>query len=88
SMNEVPSRRAGKVKETKLAVGDKVKAGSQIMVFGVADAAPAAAAQPAAAAPAAAAPASAPAAKAAPAAAPAAGNDFVENNAYVHESPV
>ncbi|HAT1514166.1 TPA: dihydrolipoyllysine-residue acetyltransferase, partial [Morganella morganii] len=62
--------------------------GSLIMVFEVAGAAPAPAAQPAAAAPAAAAPASAPAAKAAPAAAPAAGNDFVENDAYVHASPV
>ncbi|MEZ2634205.1 pyruvate dehydrogenase complex dihydrolipoyllysine-residue acetyltransferase [Morganella morganii] len=85
---EVPSPMAGKVKEIKVAVGDKVKTGSLIMVFEVAGAAPASAAQPAAAAPAAAAPASAPAAKAAPAAAPAAGNDFVENDAYVHASPV
>ncbi|HCU1239880.1 TPA: pyruvate dehydrogenase complex dihydrolipoyllysine-residue acetyltransferase [Morganella morganii] len=81
---EVPSPMAGKVKEIKVAVGDKVKTGSLIMVFEVAGAAPAPAAQPAAAA----APASAPAAKAAPAAAPAAGNDFVENDAYVHASPV
>ncbi|HHQ6056863.1 pyruvate dehydrogenase complex dihydrolipoyllysine-residue acetyltransferase [Morganella morganii] len=80
---EVPSPMAGKVKEIKVAVGDKVKTGSLIMVFEVAGAAPAPAAQPAAA-PAAAAPASAPAAKAAPAA----GNDFVENDAYVHASPV
>ncbi|WP_368889055.1 pyruvate dehydrogenase complex dihydrolipoyllysine-residue acetyltransferase [Morganella morganii] len=85
---EVPSPMAGKVKEIKVAVGDKVKTGSLIMVFEVAGAAPAPAAQPAATAPAAAAPASAPAAKAAPAAAPAAGNDFVENDAYVHASPV
>ncbi|MBT0500429.1 pyruvate dehydrogenase complex dihydrolipoyllysine-residue acetyltransferase [Morganella morganii subsp. morganii] len=85
---EVPSPMAGKVKEIKVAVGDKVKTSSLIMVFEVAGAAPAPAAQPAAAAPAAAAPASAPAAKAAPAAAPAAGNDFVENDAYVHASPV
>ncbi|HAT3808958.1 TPA: pyruvate dehydrogenase complex dihydrolipoyllysine-residue acetyltransferase [Morganella morganii] len=85
---EVPSPMAGKVKEIKVAVGDKVKTGSLIMVFEVAGAAPAPVAQPAAAAPAAAAPASAPAAKAAPAAAPAAGNDFVENDAYVHASPV
>ncbi|HCU0877013.1 TPA: pyruvate dehydrogenase complex dihydrolipoyllysine-residue acetyltransferase [Morganella morganii] len=85
---EVPSPMAGKVKEIKVAVGDKVKTGSLIMVFEVAGAAPAPAAQPAAAAPATAAPASAPAAKAAPAAAPAAGNDFVENDAYVHASPV
>ncbi|QXO71974.1 pyruvate dehydrogenase complex dihydrolipoyllysine-residue acetyltransferase [Morganella morganii] len=75
---EVPSPMAGKVKEIKVAVGDKVKTGSLIMVFEVAGAAPAPAAQPAAAAPAA----------AAPAAAPAAGNDFVENDAYVHASPV
>ncbi|HDS3826136.1 TPA: pyruvate dehydrogenase complex dihydrolipoyllysine-residue acetyltransferase [Morganella morganii] len=81
---EVPSPMAGKVKEIKVAVGDKVKTGSLIMVFEVAGASPAPAAQPAAAAPAAA----APAAKAAPAAAPAAGNDFVENDAYVHASPV
>ncbi|EPU3935866.1 pyruvate dehydrogenase complex dihydrolipoyllysine-residue acetyltransferase [Morganella morganii] len=85
---EVPSPMAGKVKEIKVAVGDKVKTGSLIMVFEVAGAAPAPAAQSAAAAPAAAAPASAPAAKAAPAAAPAAGNDFVENDAYVHASPI
>ncbi|EPW8572142.1 pyruvate dehydrogenase complex dihydrolipoyllysine-residue acetyltransferase [Morganella morganii] len=85
---EVPSPMAGKVKEIKVAVGDKVKTGSLIMVFEVAGAAPAPAAQPAAAAPAAAAPASAPAAKAVPAAAPTAGNDFVENDAYVHASPV
>ncbi|EML5156974.1 pyruvate dehydrogenase complex dihydrolipoyllysine-residue acetyltransferase [Morganella morganii] len=88
---EVPSPMAGKVKEIKVAVGDKVKTGSLIMVFEVAGAAPAPAAQPAAAPAAAApaaAPASAPAAKAAPAAAPAAGNDFVENDAYVHASPV
>ena len=85
---EVPSPMAGKVKEIKVAVGDKVKTGSLIMVFEVAGAAPAPAAQPAAAAPAAAAPASAPAAKAAPAAAPAACNDFFENDAYVHASPV
>ena len=82
---EVPSPMAGKIKEIKVAVGDKVKTGSLIMVFEVAGAAPA---QAAVSAPAAAAPVAAPAAKAAPAAAPATGNDFVENDAYIHASPV
>ncbi|WP_413492825.1 pyruvate dehydrogenase complex dihydrolipoyllysine-residue acetyltransferase [Morganella psychrotolerans] len=81
---EVPSPMAGKIKEIKVAVGDKVKTGSLIMVFEVAGTAPAPVAQ--AAAPAAAAPVAAPAAKAAPA--PATGNDFVENDAYIHASPV
>jgi len=69
---EIPSSTAGVVKEIKIAVGDKVKEGSVVLVVeaeGAAAAAPAPAAAPAAAAPAAAAP--APAA-AAPAAAPAA----------------
>ncbi|RIX84801.1 dihydrolipoyllysine-residue acetyltransferase [Acidovorax cavernicola] len=71
---EIPSSTAGVVKEVKVAVGDKVKEGSVVLVVeveaeGAAAAAPAPAAAPAAAAPAAAAP--APAA-AAPAAAPAA----------------
>ncbi|WP_415719995.1 pyruvate dehydrogenase complex dihydrolipoyllysine-residue acetyltransferase [Photobacterium ganghwense] len=78
---EVPAPFAGKVKEIKIAAGDKVSTGSLIMVFEVAGAAPVAAA-PAAAAPA---PAAAPAA--AQAAAPAA-SDFVENNEYSHASPV
>lgn len=71
---EIPSSHAGVVKELKVAVGDKVKQGSVIVVVEAADAgapapAPAAAAPaPAAAAPQAAAPAPAPAA-AAPAAA-------------------
>ncbi|PHM31124.1 pyruvate dehydrogenase complex dihydrolipoyllysine-residue acetyltransferase [Xenorhabdus innexi] len=81
---EVPAPFAGTVKEIKIAVGDKVKTGSLIMVFEVAGAAPVAA--PAAAAPA---PAAAPA-KAAPAPAkPAEGkNEFAENDAYVHATPV
>ncbi|PIF73414.1 pyruvate dehydrogenase E2 component (dihydrolipoamide acetyltransferase) [Variovorax sp. 54] len=69
---EIPSSTAGVVKEIKIAVGDKVKQGSVVLVVeaeGAAAAAPAPAAAPAAAAPAAAAP--APVA-AAPAAAPAA----------------
>ena len=81
---EVPSPMAGKIKEIKVAVGDKVKTGSLIMVFEVAGAAPA----PVAQTPAPAAPVAAPVAKAAPAAAPATGNDFVENDAYIHASPV
>ncbi|MBV1840260.1 pyruvate dehydrogenase complex dihydrolipoyllysine-residue acetyltransferase [Photobacterium ganghwense] len=85
---EVPAPFAGKVKEIKIAAGDKVSTGSLIMVFEVAGAAPApVAAAPAAAAPAAAAPAPAAAPAAAQAAAPAA-SDFVENNEYSHASPV
>ncbi|KLV06330.1 pyruvate dehydrogenase complex dihydrolipoyllysine-residue acetyltransferase [Photobacterium ganghwense] len=80
---EVPAPFAGKVKEIKIAAGDKVSTGSLIMVFEVAGAAPA----PVAAAPAAAAPAPAAAPAAAQAAAPAA-SDFVENNEYSHASPV
>lgn len=83
---EVPSPFAGVVKEIKINVGDKVNTGSLVMVFEVAGEAPKAAAS---AAPAQAA-ASAPAApKAVPAAsAPAAKAEFVENNAYVHATPV
>jgi pyruvate dehydrogenase E2 component (dihydrolipoamide acetyltransferase) len=84
---EVPAPFAGVVKEIKVAAGDKVSTGSLVMVFEVAGAAPAAAAAPAKAeaAPAAAAPkAAAPAASAAPAAKA----EFVENNAYVHATPV
>ncbi|MBC8949701.1 pyruvate dehydrogenase complex dihydrolipoyllysine-residue acetyltransferase [Xenorhabdus sp. TS4] len=77
---EVPAPFAGTVKEIKIAAGDKVKTGSLIMVFEVAGAAPVAA--PAAAP----APAAEPA-KAAPA--PAEGkNEFAENDAYVHATPV
>ncbi|MBE8596407.1 pyruvate dehydrogenase complex dihydrolipoyllysine-residue acetyltransferase [Xenorhabdus sp. BG5] len=80
---EVPAPFAGTVKEIKIAAGDKVKTGSLIMVFEVAGAAPTAA------------PAAAPvpavaSAKAAPAASkPAEGkNEFAENDAYVHATPV
>lgn len=86
---EVPAPFAGVVKEIKIAVGDKVKTGSLIMTFEVAGAAPVAQA-PAATAPAPAS--SAPAAPAAPAkaqaTAPAAKEEFVENDAYVHATPV
>lgn len=89
---EVPAPFAGVVKEIKIAVGDKVKTGSLIMTFEVAGAAPVAQAAPAAAAPAAAAPAPASSAPAAPAkaqaTAPVAKEEFVENDAYVHATPV
>ncbi|NBM69043.1 MULTISPECIES: pyruvate dehydrogenase complex dihydrolipoyllysine-residue acetyltransferase [Proteus] len=83
---EVPAPFAGVVKEIKIAVGDKVKTGSLIMMFEVAGAAPVAQA------PAATAPAPASSALAAPAkaqaTAPAAKEEFVENDAYVHATPV
>ncbi|EMJ5970428.1 TPA: pyruvate dehydrogenase complex dihydrolipoyllysine-residue acetyltransferase [Proteus mirabilis] len=81
---EVPAPFAGVVKEIKIAVGDKVKTGSLIMTFEVAGAAPAAQAP---AAPTSAAPAPSAPAKA-PASAPAAKEEFVENEAYVHATPV
>ncbi|MGR7919956.1 pyruvate dehydrogenase complex dihydrolipoyllysine-residue acetyltransferase [Zobellella denitrificans] len=84
---EVPAPFAGVVKEIKVAAGDKVSTGSLVMVFEAEGAAPAAA--PAAAPKAEAAPAAAAPKAAAPAAAaPAAKGDFVENNAYVHATPV
>jgi pyruvate dehydrogenase E2 component (dihydrolipoamide acetyltransferase) len=84
---EVPAPFAGTVKEIKVATGDKVKTGSLIMVFEVEGAAPAAA--PAAKKEEAAAPAKAEQKAAAPAAAKAdAKNDFAENDAYVHATPV
>ncbi|TDB52136.1 pyruvate dehydrogenase complex dihydrolipoyllysine-residue acetyltransferase [Photorhabdus luminescens] len=84
---EVPAPFAGIVKEIKIKAGDKVKTGSMIMVFEVAGAAPAA---PVASAP-------APAAEPEKAAAPVIAsrsfaeedkNDFAENSAYVHATPV
>ncbi|WP_458735696.1 pyruvate dehydrogenase complex dihydrolipoyllysine-residue acetyltransferase [Zobellella taiwanensis] len=78
---EVPAPFAGVVKEIKVAAGDKVSTGSLVMVFEVAGAASAAAAAPAKAE-------AAPAAAAPKAAAPAAKAEFVENNAYVHATPV
>ncbi|WP_375057202.1 pyruvate dehydrogenase complex dihydrolipoyllysine-residue acetyltransferase [Zobellella sp. DQSA1] len=81
---EVPAPFAGVVKEIKVAAGDKVSTGSLVMVFEAEGAVPAAApaAAKAEAVPAASAP------KAAVPAAPAAKGDFVENNAYVHATPV
>ncbi|MCD1210984.1 pyruvate dehydrogenase complex dihydrolipoyllysine-residue acetyltransferase [Vibrio cholerae] len=82
---EVPAPFAGTLKEIKVAVGDKVKTGSLIMVFEVAGAAPVAAPVQAAAQ----APAAAPAQAAAPAAAaPATSGEFQENHEYSHASPV
>lgn len=82
---EVPAPFAGTVKEIKISIGSKVSTGSLIMVFEVEGAAPVAASAPA--------PASAPAQAAKPAAqAPAAAstgsNEFAENSAYIHATPV
>ncbi|HEJ9412233.1 TPA: pyruvate dehydrogenase complex dihydrolipoyllysine-residue acetyltransferase [Proteus mirabilis] len=84
---EVPAPFAGVVKEIKIAVGDKVKTGSLIMTFEVAGAAPVAQAPAAPEASTSAAPAPSAPAKA-PASAPAAKEEFVENEAYVHATPV
>ncbi|WP_116475116.1 pyruvate dehydrogenase complex dihydrolipoyllysine-residue acetyltransferase [Zobellella maritima] len=80
---EVPAPFAGVVKEIKVATGDKVSTGSLVMVFEVAGEAPAAKAE----APKAPAPTKKEAPKAAPAASSAKAG-FVENNAYVHATPV
>ena len=85
---EVPAPFAGTVKEIKIATGDKVKTGSLIMTFEVAGAAPAASAPTASLAPAASAPAAAQAPAPAPAKAADSKNEFVENDAYVHATPV
>ncbi|MCU0926561.1 MAG: dihydrolipoyllysine-residue acetyltransferase [Hydrogenophaga sp.] len=70
---EIPSSTAGVVKELRVAIGDKVKQGSVVLMVEAAGAAAAPAAAPLAAAPApAVAPAAAPAAAAAPVAAPSA----------------
>ncbi|WP_241571336.1 pyruvate dehydrogenase complex dihydrolipoyllysine-residue acetyltransferase [Rosenbergiella nectarea] len=84
---EVPAPFAGTVTEIQVAVGDKVSTGSAIMVFSsdvpAAEKAPAAAPEkPAASAPAKA------AATTAPSAAPTAKDEFAENSAYVHATPV
>lgn len=84
---EVPAPFAGKVKEIKISVGDKVSTGSLIMVFettGSADAAPAAATE----APKAETKTEAAPAKAEAAPASASNDGFVENSAYAHASPV
>ncbi|MGD8164666.1 pyruvate dehydrogenase complex dihydrolipoyllysine-residue acetyltransferase [Pantoea sp. FN0307] len=81
---EVPAPFAGTVKEIKINTGDKVSTGSLIMLFEVEGAAPAA--QKEASAPAAKAEQAAPAASAP---AKASGKDeFAENDAYVHATPV
>ena len=82
---EVPAPIAGTVKEIKIATGDKVKTGSLIMTFEVAGAAPAPTAAPASAP--VAAPAAAPVASA-PAKTADSKNEFVENDAYIHATPV
>ena len=82
---EVPAPFAGTVKEIKIATGDKVKTGSLIMTFEVAGAAPALTAAPASAP--VAAPAAAPVASA-PAKTADSKNEFVENDAYIHATPV
>ncbi|HHR6023296.1 TPA: dihydrolipoyllysine-residue acetyltransferase, partial [Providencia alcalifaciens] len=82
---EVPAPFAGTVKEIKIATGDKVKTGSLIMTFEVAGAAPAPTAAPASAP--VAAPAAAPVASA-PAKTADSKNEFVENDAYIHATPV
>ncbi|GIU27376.1 pyruvate dehydrogenase complex dihydrolipoyllysine-residue acetyltransferase [Shewanella schlegeliana] len=86
---EVPAPFAGKVLEIKVAQGDKVSTGSLIMTFEVAGSAPVAApvSVPAPAAPVAA---STPSQAVASSQAPttAAKEDFVENSAYAHASPV
>ena len=80
---EVPAPFAGTVKEIKIATGDKVKTGSLVMTFEVAGSAPAAPVV-AASAPA---PSAAPVASA-PVKAADSKNDFVENDAYIHATPV
>ena len=82
---EVPAPFAGVVKEIKIATGDKVKTGSLIMTFEVAGAAPAQAPVAQASAPA---PASAAPATPAPVKAVDSKNEFVENDAYIHATPV
>ncbi|HHR6140955.1 TPA: pyruvate dehydrogenase complex dihydrolipoyllysine-residue acetyltransferase [Providencia alcalifaciens] len=82
---EVPAPFSGTVKEIKIATGDKVKTGSLIMTFEVAGAAPAPTAAPASAP--VAAPAAAPVASA-PAKTADSKNEFVENDAYIHATPV
>ncbi|SFC45875.1 pyruvate dehydrogenase E2 component (dihydrolipoamide acetyltransferase) [Pseudoalteromonas denitrificans DSM 6059] len=78
---EVPAPFAGTVKEIKVAAGDKVSTGSLVMTFETTSSAPAAApVAQATAAP------TAPAEK--PATAPAAKENFAENDAYAHASPV
>ncbi|WP_159565270.1 pyruvate dehydrogenase complex dihydrolipoyllysine-residue acetyltransferase [Budvicia diplopodorum] len=88
---EVPAPFAGTVKEIKTIVGSKVTTGTLIMVFDVeADGkAPAPASAPAPAADSAPAPAAKPAAQpVAAASAPTDSNEFAENSAYIHATPI
>jgi pyruvate dehydrogenase E2 component (dihydrolipoamide acetyltransferase) len=80
---EVPAPFAGTVTSIIVSQGDKVSTGSLIMTFEVAGGAPAAAAPMPSAAPNA-----APVAAAPIQSAPMAKEDFVENSAYAHASPV
>jgi len=87
---EVPAPFAGTVKELKVAAGDKVNTGSLIMIFDVEGGAPSPAPAAKQEAKQEAAPAKAeskPAAASAPAKAEAK-NEFAENDAYVHATPV
>lgn len=84
---EVPAPFAGTITEIQVAVGDKVSTGSAIMIFS--SDAPAAEKAPAPAPEKQAAPTPAKAAPAAaPSAAPTAKDEFAENSAYVHATPV
>jgi len=85
---EVPAPFAGVVKALKVAVGDKVKTGSLIMLFEVEAEAGATAPAPAKAEAAKPAASETPAAKAAPESNADKPSGFVENSAYVHASPV
>ncbi|MEA1063611.1 pyruvate dehydrogenase complex dihydrolipoyllysine-residue acetyltransferase [Erwinia sp. HR93] len=85
---EVPAPFAGTVKELKVNVGDKVSTGSLIMVFEVEGAAPASAPAAASASGATAAPAQAAKPAAAPEPKAAGKNEFAENDAYVHATPL
>ncbi|MBU2968845.1 pyruvate dehydrogenase complex dihydrolipoyllysine-residue acetyltransferase [Pseudoalteromonas sp. C2R02] len=83
---EVPAPFAGTVKEIKVVAGDKVSTGSLVMTFETTSSAPIAVApvaQAAASSAPVAKPATAPAAKA-----PVAQENFAENDAYAHASPV
>ncbi|MEQ4530545.1 MAG: pyruvate dehydrogenase complex dihydrolipoyllysine-residue acetyltransferase [Mixta sp.] len=85
---EVPAPFAGTVKEIKINTGDKVSTGSLIMLFEVEGAAPAAAPAAEKAAPAAQPEKAAPAAAASAPAKASGKDDFAENDAYVHATPV
>ncbi|KYP97111.1 pyruvate dehydrogenase, partial [Sodalis-like endosymbiont of Proechinophthirus fluctus] len=87
---EVPAPFGGTIKEIKINVGDKVSTGSKIMVFEVEGAVPALASAKESAAAVATAPAT-DANKRSPAAATSSAqgkDEFAENNAYVHATPV